>query len=93
MPQLLTNHFNRTLQELVESCALKHSVLQECEVDKLMDNLVVLGVVGDNLVLLVTEVVDGLLSILKVVLLFLRDLLSLLLALALMKSCAYFRSL
>lgn len=46
-----------------------------------MNNLVILGIVGKNLVFLVAFVVDGLLSLLEIVFLFLGDLFRLLVGL------------
>lgn len=50
-----------------------------------MDHLIVLGVGGDDVVLLLAQVVDGLLGVLQVVFFLLRYLLGLLLALTLME--------
>ena len=67
------------LEEAVEGFALEHAVLKKGEVDELMDYGIVLGVVGEDGVLLFTLLVDGLLGVGLVVFLFLCEFVVLLL--------------
>ena len=59
----LFDELNATLQELVERFALEHAVLQECKVDELMYDSVLLAKVGKQLLLLVFLLGDGLLGV------------------------------
>ena len=49
---VLFNHFNATLNEVVQRFAFQHAVLQQCQVDELFNNLVVVGKASVNIVLL-----------------------------------------
>ena len=68
-----------TLEEGVECGALQHAVLKQGKVDELVHDVVLGGKVGDDLLLLLLLLVDGLLGVGLVVLLLLGDLLRLLL--------------
>ena len=84
---VLLDHIHTSLQESVERSTLQHAVLQQGKVDELMNNVVVLGITGDDIIALSLLVADSLLCVMNIILLFLGNLLWLLLTLLLMKHC------
>ena len=85
-PQLL-DHIHTSLEESIERSTLQHTILQQGEVDELMNDIVALGITGDDIIALSLLIADSLLSVVNIILLFLGNLLWLLLALLLMKYC------
>ena len=79
----LSYQFHASFEEFVECFTAKHTVLQEGKVNQLVNNLVVLGGLGNNLLLLVLLFIDSLLRVAQVVFLVLGHFLWLLLVLLL----------
>ena len=66
--KVLSYQFHTPFQEFIEGFSAKHTVLQEGQVNQLMNDLIVLGGIGDDLLLLVLLLVDSLLRVAQVVL-------------------------
>ena len=83
----LLDEVDGALEEAVEGLTFKHTVLKECQVDELVDDGVVLRVVGDDGLLLVFLLLHGFLCFSLLILVFLRQFVVLLLILGCADSC------
>ena len=59
----LLNQIDGTFQERSKRCTFKHTVLQQGQINQLMDDVVALGLVGDDFVLLVFLFADCILGV------------------------------